>query len=432
MDNQRQGDVAPHAYATRDYGKTWRSIAGDLPAGHFVSVVRADTERAGLIFAGTDVGAFASWDDGAHWRSIQGGLPTAWVRDLSIKGDDLIAGTQGRSIWVMGDLALLRQSDAATGPVHLFRPADTVRVRANTNNDTPIAPEEPVGQNPPDGAVIDYVLAQPARGPVTLEIRDGAGALVQTLSSEPAKPPVAERYFAKDWLRPTPPLATSAGLHHAVWNLHWARPPVLSADYSIATAYGRGVTLTPQGPLAAPGVYSVILKADGRSETTRLNLTPDPRAPIDLPALQASLELSRTIAASLAIARRGYGEMAMVHSQAVAVKSPSDAALTAALADLAAHSAAPDDAGFLRSAGILAAIENDLEGTDLAPTQPQRDVVMATTRRIAALSAAWATTRDGELAGVNASLVRARLKPIVVPPEDQLVISLPDGGEDLP
>jgi photosystem II stability/assembly factor-like uncharacterized protein len=428
VDNQRQGDLAPHAYATRDYGKTWRDITSDLPAGHFVSVVRADTERPGLIFAGTDVGAFASWDDGEHWRSIQGALPTAWVRDLLIKGDDLIAGTQGRSIWVMGDLALMRQSDAATGPIHLFRPADTVRVRANTNNDTPIAPEEPVGQNPPDGAVIDYALAQSSHGPVTIDIRDASGALVQRLSSEPTKAPVAERYFAKDWLHPTPPLSRSAGLNHAVWNLHWTRPPVLSADYAIATAYGRGVTLSPQGPLALPGVYSVTLNVDGRSQTTHLTLVPDPRAPIDTAALKASLDLSRTIADSLAVARRGFGEMAIVHSQVLALGASTDPALI----DLAKHSAAPAENGFMPSAGVLASIETDLEGADLAPTEPQRDAVARTARRIAELSASWAAIRDGELATVNAGLVRAHRKPIVVPPEDELVITLPDGGEDLP
>ncbi len=431
VDNQRQGDLSPHAYATRDYGKTWRSISGDLPGGHFVSVVRADTERRGLIFAGTDVGAFASWDDGGHWQSIQGGLPTAWVRDLLVKGDDLIAGTQGRSIWVMGDLALLRQSDAATGPIHLFRPADTVRVRANTNNDTPVPPEEPVGQNPPDGAVIDYALAQSSRGPVTIEIRDASGALVQRLSSEPADGPVAERYFAKAWLQPAEPLSRTAGLNHAVWNLHWTRPPVLAADYAIATAYGRGVTLSPQGPLALPGVYTVTLRVDGRSQTTRLTLTPDPRAPIDTDALRASLDLSRTIADNLGVARRGYGEMAVVHTQALALGTPADPALAAAVAVLVKHSAPPSD-GFLSAAGVLATIETDLEGADLAPTQPQRDTVAKTARRIADLSASWAATRDGELATVNAAMLRAHLKPIVIPPAEELVISLPDGGEDLP
>ncbi len=432
VDNQRQGDLAPHAWATRDYGKTWREIAGDLPSGHFVSVVRADTERRGLIFAGTDVGAFASWDDGAHWRSIQGALPTAWVRDFTIKGDDLIAATQGRSIWVMGDLALMRQSDEATGPVHLFKPADAIRVRANTNHDTPISPEEPAGRNPPDGAVIDYALAQPAKGPVTIEIRDSSGTLVRELSSAPAKDPDAERYFAREWLRPAAPLGADAGLHHVVWNLHWTRPPLLHADYSIATAYGEGVALTPEGPLALPGTYTVTLKADGQTQSTRLTLSPDPRAPLDPGSLRASLALSRSIAEGLAMARRGYGEMAVAHGQAIALGTPADPALAAALASFSSHAAAPDKAGFIQSAGILAAIESDLEAADLAPTQPQRDAASATAGRIAAMYNRWSETRDAELPALNAALTRAHLKPIAIPSGDRLAISLPDGGEDLP
>ena len=432
VDNQRQGDLAPHAYATRDYGKTWRDIAGDLPAGHFASIVRADTQRRGLIFAGTDVGVLASWDDGGHWRSIQGALPTAWVRDLVVKGDDLIAGTQGRAIWVMGDLTLLRQSADAVGPVHLFRPADTVRVRANTNHDTPIAPEEPVGKNPPAGAVIDYVLAQAANGPVTLEIRDAAGTVVREMSSTPETPPVAERYFARDWLRPERPLETSAGLHHALWDLHWTRPPLLSADYSIATAYGEGVALTPEGPLALPGGYTVTLKVGGRTETAPLTLLPDPRAPLDDAALRASLDVSHAIATSLGVARRGYGEMAVVHTQATALGAPSDPALADTVAAFAKRSAPPADNGFLQNAAILAAIENDLEAADLAPTRPQRDAVAATARRVAALWTAWSAARDNDLPPLNAALARAHLKPIAIPAEDQLTISLPDGGEDLP
>ena len=432
VDNQRQGDLAPHAYATRDQGKTWRDIAGDLPAGHFVSVVRADTQRRGLIFAGTDVGAFASWDDGAHWRSIQGGLPTAWVRDLLVKGDDLVAGTQGRSIWVLDDLALLRQADEAVGPVHLFRPAGAVRVRANTNHDTPISPEEPVGQNPPGGAVIDYALAQPAKGPVTIEIRDSVGVVVRELSSQPGEAPPAERYFAKDWLRPAQPLETTAGLHHALWDLHWTRPPLLGADYSIATAYGEGVALTPEGALALPGSYTVTLKADGRTETQRLTLSPDPRAPLDPAALRASLDLSRSLGESLGLARRGYGEMAVARRQALALGTPSDPLLAAALAAFAAHSAPPAENGFLQTAAVLASVESDLEAADLAPTQPQRDAVAATARRIAGLWSAWSTTRDHDLPALNASLARAHLKWITIPPADQLTVSPPDGGEDLP
>ena len=434
VDNQRQADLRPRAYATHDYGHTWRDIAGDLPAEHFVSVVRADPVRRGLLFAGNDVGAYASWDDGRHWRSIQGGLPTAWIRDLQVRGDDLIAGTQGRSIWVLGDLAQIRQADDALGAeAHLYHPADAVRVRPNTNHDTPISPEEPVGQNPPDGAVIDYTLAQPARGPVSIEIRDGAGALVRQLSSSPVATPVAERYFAHDWLNPATALATSAGLHHAVWNLRWTRPQALAGDYSIATAYGRETPILPEGALALPGVYTVTLVADGRRRSTTLTLLPDPRAPIDVAGLRVSLALSHDIGATIAIARSGYGEMAIARSQALAVGAPVDPTLAAHLAVFVKQATPSGDGhGFLESAAILTAIESNMEAADLAPNQPQREVAAKTRQRVEALWATWSEARNRNMAALNIELSRAHLKPIALPREDELKISLPDGGEDLP
>ncbi len=435
VDNQRQGDRSPRAYATHDFGKTWKSITGDLPPGHFVSVVRADTARPGLLWAGTDVGVFASWDDGARWREIQGALPTAWIRDLLVKGDDLVAATQGRAIWVLDDLALLRQIDRATPrePMHLFQPADAVRVRPNANHDTPISPEEPVGENPPDGAAIDYVLAQPAKTPVTIDIRDASGALVQTLSSERAKPPLAERYFSKAWLRPRQPLETSAGLHQARWNLRWTRPLTITSDFSIATVYGRGVAVTPEGALASPGVYTVTLKVDGRSQATHLSLARDPRAPVDPGALTASLALSKEIGDALALARRGYGEMAVARAQALGSSASSDTGIASDLAAFAARAQPPEHGdGFREEAAILSAIETDLESADLAPTAPQRQAVAAAHGRITALWGDWSAARDGAMAKINPALIRDHLKPIAFPAENDLEISLPQGGEDFP
>ncbi|MDB5480663.1 MAG: hypothetical protein JWO83_1716 [Caulobacteraceae bacterium] len=306
VDDQRQSDRQPHAYVTHDYGATWKDAAGDLPPGHFVSVVRADTARPGLIFAGTDIGAYVSWDDGGHWRALQGNLPTAWVRDLLVHGDDLVAATQGRAIWVLDDLALLRQATpgaAWPGP-HLFEPSPAVRVRANVNRDTPISPEEPGGRNPSAGAVIDYWLPSPAKGPITLDIVDASGALVQRLTSEPPARRRAEVYFAPDWLRPTPPLATSAGLHRTVWNLRWSRPPAIAFDYSISTAAGADTPASPQGPLALPGDYTAVLSVDGVRSRAPLRLVQDPRSRVGPADLAASLEFSQAIAADLALARR--------------------------------------------------------------------------------------------------------------------------------
>ena len=440
VDNQRQSDRQPRAFVTHDYGATWKDAAGDLPPGHFVSVVRADTGRPGLIFAGTDVGAYASWDDGRHWRPLRGNLPTAWVRDLLVHGDDLAAATQGRAIWVLGDLALMRQAapGVSWSAPHVFEPAPAFRVRADANHDTPTPPEEPAGRNPPAGAVIDYWLPSAARGPVTLDIVDSSGTLVQRLTSEAAPRPRAEAYFAPDWLRPSPPLATTAGLHRAVWNLRWPRPPAIVFDYSIGAVAGADTPINPQGPLAAPGDYSVILTVGGAQSRARLRLVQDPRSRAIPADLAASLDLSKLIAGDLALARRGYGEAAAAHdgvAEAVAkleAAGGDPAAVARGRAFLVRTQPATAGQGFLRAAKILATLEDDLEGADLAPTEPQRAVRALTRADVDARWASWTALRDRELPALNAQLARAGLPPVAIPPEDRLTIRVPGGGEDLP
>jgi hypothetical protein len=165
VDNQRQDDFSPRVFKTHDYGKTWTKITNGLPDGHFVGVVRADTVKAGLLYAGTDAGVYVSFDDGSHWQALQRNLPVAWVRDLLVHDNDLIAATQGRAIWVLDDLSPLRQLDAkiANAPAHLFTPAPAIRVRRDQNKDTPPPADTPLGTNPPTGAVIDTPLAKARR-----------------------------------------------------------------------------------------------------------------------------------------------------------------------------------------------------------------------------------------------------------------------------
>ena len=439
VDNQRQGDRQPHAFVTHNYGATWKDIAGGLPHDHFVAVIRADTVRPGLIFAGTDVGVLASWDDGARWTPLQGDLPTAWVRDLLVHGDDLVAATQGRAIWSLGDLALLRQaSPESVWPApRLFAPAPATRIRANVNKDTPFPVEEPAGRNPPAGAVIDYWLPATAKGAVTLDILDATGARVRRLTSEPTPPPPSTPYFTTAWLKPQPPLATGAGLHHAIWDLRWTRPPAMSFDYSIATAAGTDTPLSPQGPLALPGDYQLALTVDGVTSRAALRLTQDPRSRAGAADLQASLALSRAIAGDLATARRGYGETSFVRA---ALKADLARARTVGGGDLAARIAAVDSAidppagepGFLRASEELGRLESALEGADSAPTAPQVEVRAALGARIERLWADWTTLRDGRLAALNRELKTAGLPIVTVPPEDRLTITLPDDGEDLP
>ncbi|MBA3897694.1 MAG: hypothetical protein H0X36_11305, partial [Sphingomonadaceae bacterium] len=129
VDAQRLDDFSPQVFRTHDGGATWTPIGKGLPEGRIVSAVRADPVKAGLLYAGTETGVYVSFDDGGRWQSLQQNLPTAWARDLLVHGDDLVVATQGRAIWVLGDLALLRQmtSAPASTRAHLFTPATALR-----------------------------------------------------------------------------------------------------------------------------------------------------------------------------------------------------------------------------------------------------------------------------------------------------------------
>ncbi|MEO8811950.1 MAG: hypothetical protein ABI376_03440, partial [Caulobacteraceae bacterium] len=345
------------------------------------------------------------------------------------------AATQGRALWVLDDLDPLRQVDAAIlgEPVHLFAPSPAVRVRPNNNRDTPLPVEEPAGRNPPPGASVDYWLGAPAKGPVAIEIRDSAGNLAARLTSETPPAPPAERYFSKSWVKPQEPLSRMAGLHRAVWNLRYPRPPAVEYAYSISTAAGTDTPIAPEGPLALPGDYRVTLTVDGRSRAAVIHLSQDPRSKASPEALAASLALSRRIAAALAITRRGYGEELAAGDQLAAVHVTQDKALATRVDALIARLTIPQSGrGFIVASRTLTGIETDLEGADLAPTEPQVRTVARTAREVDALFAQWSALRDGALARLDADLARAGLRPVVIPPEDRLAIRPPAGGEDLP
>ena len=181
----RLDDLKPHIYRTHDGGKTWKEIVTGLPDAP-VNTVREDPVRKGLLYAGTELAVYVSFDDGDHWQPLQRNMPPISIRDLVIHENDLVAGTHGRGFWILDDIAPLRQMNAeiAAADAHLFRPSPALRVRWNNDTDTPLPPEEPAGQNPPDGAILYYNLKSAASGPVTLEIFDSAKKLVRRYSSD--------------------------------------------------------------------------------------------------------------------------------------------------------------------------------------------------------------------------------------------------------
>jgi photosystem II stability/assembly factor-like uncharacterized protein len=299
VDAHRLDDFTPHVYRTRDGGESWQDVSAGLPPFGFVMVVRADTVRRGLLYAGTDTGVFVSFDDGARWQALQEDLPTAWVSDLKVHGADLVISTQGRGLWVLDDVTPLRQPEAASGEAALIAPAEAIRVRANQYRDTPLPPEVPFARNPPPGAVIDYVLAAPAQA-VRLEILDAKGQLVRAFrSDDPPENLPARRYFTDLYIHPPAPPSTAAGHHRFVWDLRYPRPRSRRYDYMISAVAGENAPIEPRGPLASPGRYTVRLMVDGAVHEQPLILTMDPRVKVQPEVLAAQLSLQLQLAAAM-------------------------------------------------------------------------------------------------------------------------------------
>ncbi|HJZ83968.1 MAG TPA: glycoside hydrolase [Polyangia bacterium] len=297
----RLDDLRPHIYRTHDGGRTWTPITSGLPDGADVNVVRADPKRKGLLYAGTERSVYVSFDDGASWQPLRLNLPATSVRDLVVKDDDLIAGTHGRGIWILDDIAPLREIDAkiAQAEVHLFRPQPAWRIRHSTNPDTPLPPDEATGSNPPDGALIDYALKAPAAGAVMLEILDAKGHLVRRFSSQDPAPPLRdEDNIPSYWIRPPQIPSAQAGLHRLVWDLHYPPPSALEHTYSLA-AVPHDTPREPRGPVVLPGSYVVKLSVAGQSYSQPLTVKMDPRIKTPAAGLRQQFELSQRLAEAL-------------------------------------------------------------------------------------------------------------------------------------
>jgi hypothetical protein len=295
----RLDDLRPHIYRTRDAGKTWTHITDGIPDGGIVNVVREDPQRRGLLFAGTERSVHVSFDDGGAWHSLRLNMPATSIRDLVVKDDDLVIGTHGRSFWILDDITPLRQVGprVATAPVHLYRPQDAWRVRWNMNTDTPLPPDEPAGENPPDGAVINYWLRAPVAS-VLIEIVDAAGRVARRYTSEEKVEPVRDEGNAPQyWIRPAKPPGKTPGMYRLAWDLRYTAP---KASYSFPIAATPANTpRVPAGVWAQPGAYTVRLTAGGQTLTAPLRLRMDPRVKTTLSALDRQFTLSMRIAAAL-------------------------------------------------------------------------------------------------------------------------------------
>jgi hypothetical protein len=270
--------MRPHIYRTHDAGASWARIVNGLPEMGPVNVVREDWQQSGLLFAGTEREVYFSVDDGERWQSVRMNMPASSIRDLVIHENDLVVGTHGRSIWILDNLAPLRElGRVAPATMHLFTPPRATRVRWNMFSDTPLPPEEPAGQNPPDGAILDYYLNASAKV-VRLEIVNGRGEVVRRFASSDKVEVIDTTAIPHPtyWIRPPQSLSTATGHHRFIWDLRHAPPPGSEREFAIAAVY-RNTPSAPVGPFVHPGRYTVRLTVDGITQERNLEVRLDPR-----------------------------------------------------------------------------------------------------------------------------------------------------------
>ncbi|MFZ0332977.1 MAG: hypothetical protein WAN10_00915 [Candidatus Acidiferrales bacterium] len=280
-------DNTPHIFKTTDYGKSWMDIAGGLPQDMPMRVVREDAKRKGLLFAGTENAAWFSRDDGAHWQTLQLNLPRVPVTDLKVHEGDLVASTEGRAFWILDDITPLEQlnDQVAKSDLYLFKPRRTYRIAGGGFS----IPSGPTGKNPPNGAILRYILgAKPEESrELKLEILNSSGAVLRSYSSKAKpQPPMPG---AEPGESGPPPLPTKKGMNQCVWDLR-SEPPV-----RVPGILTQG---PPEGYRVPSGTYTARLTLNGKTVTQTFEVANDPRE------IQSDADQQRQVAMAKAVSER--------------------------------------------------------------------------------------------------------------------------------
>jgi photosystem II stability/assembly factor-like uncharacterized protein len=292
----REHDLKPYVFKTTDYGATWTSLAdgkNGIPIDHPVHVVREDPARAGLLYAGTEFGAFVSFNDGKNWQPLQQNLPATPVTDIKVHRNDLVIATMGRSLWIMDDVTPLQQLAAMAGPgaptnvqqneplggveelqarslppIYLFQPRDAIRYRTAPNGGANGEPEYPGA-----AAHLDVYFASPPAADTKLEVLDGKGQVIRTFNVGGSGGGVqgGRGGFGRGGGGATS-LRGEAGMQRFNWDMRYP-----------------GVNNGPGGPMAPPGKFSARLTSGAYNATRAFELKADPRVLKD-GVTQADLE----------------------------------------------------------------------------------------------------------------------------------------------
>lgn len=315
-------DWSPYIFLTNNYGEDWQLLTdgtNGIPSNEPTRVVREDPNRKGLLYVGTEFGMFVSFDDGEHWQSFQLNLPATPITDIKVHHKDLVLSTMGRSFWIMDNLSTLHQIDnkIAEAKAFLFKPRDAYRTRWSNRRagDDGASPEYP-----PNGAMIDYYLAEKASEGIILEVLDTNNNIIQTYSSpvETATRTDSGEVEMSTNIRfggRSTKLTNKPGMHRFVWNLRYTGPVSLQRNQ-----FGG------QGPFAVPGSYRVRLRVGDWSQEQNLIVMIDPRVAKDnvtIADLQEQFDLNIRIRDSISQTNNGVIQIRSVRSQLDSIKSSS-------------------------------------------------------------------------------------------------------------
>jgi len=402
-------DQRPYVYRTTDFGATWASITTGIAPTHFGRQLREDPKRRGLLFLGTEHGVYVSFDDGGHWQPLQLNLPDTSVQGVQIAGDDLVVGTHGRAFWVLPDIGILRQATPAltSESLHLFQPKDVLRGR-----DRALA--------------VDYYLKS-AADIVTIEILDGAGAVIRTLKGDAKavdKPLTTEEQLMQMFTGPPVKVGTKAGMNRVSWDLRHEGATVFPGLIMWAAQPSRG-------PVAPPGTYSVRVTAGGESKTLGFTIGVDPRLEgVTAEHLQEQFNLSVKIRDAVTNANAAVIQVRAIRAQ---VKERMDKVpakrraeiqklvdgllgpLTAAEEEVyqVKNHSFEDPLNFpIKLNNKIASLSGVVESADARPTDQSYAVFKVLSERLDKELATVKRALDTELPRVNAALKREKVEEI--------------------
>lgn len=427
----------PNVLRTDDYGKSWQKIVNGFPEREMVRVVREDSKRKGLLFAGTDTDVYVSWDRGDHWHPLSLNLPATPITDLQVHDNDLVVSTFGRSLWVLDDITPLREINPqiTASDEHLFKPAPAMRVRWDNYQDTPYPIETPAGQNPPDGAILHYYLKTPLAGEMTLTIYDGKGAEVAQFSSETKPAAYLPANAPSYWFAPEDSLSKDAGVNRFVWDLRYPPPLALPygyygklleyTEYTLADHAVPGLTprLQPRGPLVLPGKYTVELRVGSQTLRQPLTVELDPRvhaSPVDL---SDRLDLAQQISRGMKATSDAFYQVAALRKALAertdALKQSETKETKDAVADFEKKIDAIDK-GTQRAPGFgpvnrdLARLIFSVESADMRPADTVHSAARQSCEALDKDLANWQQLNKQDVAALNAVLAANKLPPLPV------------------